>query len=303
VKAYLGINTGFALNRFPQPESWCRIIGEELGLRRVQLTADVFGAHHSEELQEETLRRIQTEAERYGLWVHTTFTGAFTRVNHLMHPDEGVRLYWFEWLKRFFSASARLGAVGAGSHAGILASDDEGDEETRARRVADAARLWQDLCDYASGLGMEFLMFEPMSIPRELGETIEKARGFRSLVQNGTALPFLYCLDVDHGDLASPDPRDTDPYAWLVELGAASPVVHIKQSLLDKGGHHPFTSEYNRRGKITPERVLDALERSGAKEVTLLLEISHRERMPYDGMVLKDLKESVEYWRPHVSAG
>jgi len=107
-------------------------------------------------------------------------------------------------------------------------------------------------------------------------------------------------LDVDHGDLASSDPRDADPYTWLKELAHLSPVIHIKQSTKDKSAHWPFTEEYNKIGIISPLRVMEAIEASGAEEVVLPLEISHRERYPTDYQVIDDLKKSVEYWRKYI---
>ena len=38
----LAINTGFAVNRYVEPESWVPIVGKKLGLKRVQLTADLI---------------------------------------------------------------------------------------------------------------------------------------------------------------------------------------------------------------------------------------------------------------------
>ena len=38
----LGINTGFAVNRYAEPEEWIRIVGEELELKVVQFTADML---------------------------------------------------------------------------------------------------------------------------------------------------------------------------------------------------------------------------------------------------------------------
>jgi sugar phosphate isomerase/epimerase len=148
---------------------------------------------------------------------------------------------------------------------------------------------------------MEFLMFEPMSVPREPPATLRDTHDLLKRVNDGAALPIRLCLDVDHGDLESPDPRDTDPYAWLREFGALSPVVHIKQSKPDKGGHWPFTDEHNRDGIIQAEKVLDTLRASGAEEVTLALEVSHRERYPWEYQVLDDLKASVSYWRRYVT--
>ena len=38
----LGINTGFAVNRYSEPDDWLDIVGGELGLSIVQLTADML---------------------------------------------------------------------------------------------------------------------------------------------------------------------------------------------------------------------------------------------------------------------
>ena len=49
-----------------------------------------------------------------------------------------------------------------------------------------------------------------MSISREQGETIEKCRELQTGV-NVDAFAFEICLDVDHGDVCSGNPSDTDP--------------------------------------------------------------------------------------------
>jgi sugar phosphate isomerase/epimerase len=174
------------------------------------------------------------------------------------------------------------------------------DEKRREIITASAIELWQRLSGFASDFGIEFLMFEPMSIPREMACTIDETWELYERVNNGAKIPIKLCLDVDHGFALSSDPRDIDPYVWLEELGKHSPVVHIKQSSADKSGHWPFAKDYNQRGIITPEKVLKALEKSGIDDVVLLLEVSHRERYPAEGRVLSDLKESVEYWRTHI---
>ena len=38
----LGINTGFAVNRFSEPEEWTRICAEEIGIKYIQFTADML---------------------------------------------------------------------------------------------------------------------------------------------------------------------------------------------------------------------------------------------------------------------
>ena len=108
------------------------------------------------------------------------------------------------------------------------------------------------------------------------------------------------CLDVDHGDVSSSDPRDTDPYAWISAFAKEAPMIHIKQTFYDKAGHWPFTPENNEKGKVTPQKILTALESAGVKDITLYLELSFRERQPFDSRVIEDIKASIEYWRPFV---
>jgi hypothetical protein len=141
-----------------------------------------------------------------------------------------------------------------------------------------------------------------MSIPREYGETITEARRIQDhLNQEDMAIPMLICLDVDHGDVSSSNPHDTDPYFWLKTFASETPQVHLKQSLLNKGGHWPFTPEYNAHGKVHPSKVIDALKQGGAQKVSFFLELSFREREPFESRIVDDLKQSIEYWRPYCS--
>jgi sugar phosphate isomerase/epimerase len=298
--ARLGINAGFAINRFPEPEVWLRIVGEELGLRYVQFVADLLNPFLPYRVIQHQVNKIKKLSEKYNVKIDTTFTSAFTRVNHLMHPEPIVRDAWFQWFKDFILMSVELGARGIGSHFGIMSVTDLENEKRRDMITESAIELWQKLSEFASEQGVDFLMFEPMSIPREMACTIDETLNLYNRVNNGATIPIKLCLDVDHGFALSKDPRDIDPYTWLEELGKLSPVIHIKQSSADKSGHWPFAMDYNQRGIITPEKVLKALEKTGIDDVILLLEVSHRERYPAEGRVLSDLKESVEYWRMYV---
>lgn len=296
----LGINAGFAINRFPEPEVWVRIVGEELGLRYVQFVADLLNPFLPYRVIQNHVGRIKNLSEKYDIKIDTTFTSMFTRVNHLMHPDPIMRDAWFQWFKDFILMSMELGARGVGSHFGIMSVTDLENDQRREFITASAIELWQKLSEFASELGLEYLMFEPMSIPREMACTIKETWELYDRVNEGAKIPILLCLDVDHGFALSGDPRDIDPYAWLEEFGKISPVIHIKQSSANKSGHWPFAKDYNQQGIITPEKVLEALEKSGAEDAILLLEVSHRERYPAEGRVLSDLRESVAYWREYV---
>lgn len=294
----LAINAGFATNRFPEPEVWLRIVGGELGVRCVQFVADLLNPFLPAEVIEQQTAVLREHAARNRVAIDTAFTGSFTRVNHVLHPDAAIREAWVRWFERFLGIARRLGARGVGSHFGILSVRDFEDEERRRERVEQGIAAWQRLSRRAAELGLDFLMFEPMSVPREMASNLPDTRELLRRVNDGAAAPILLCLDVDHGDTA--DPEATDPYAWLREFGAQAPVVHIKQSKADKSGHWPFTEEHNQEGVITAPKVLEALEQGGAQAVSLALELSHRERYPQEYQVLDDLRESVAYWRQYV---
>lgn len=296
----LGINTGFAINRYPDPDDWITIVADELGLDTVQFTADLLNPSLPRHIVERQIGLIRERCDKKKVRIDSTFTSQFTRVNHLMHPDPDTRGAWLAWFKEFFRISAALGAEGSGSHFGILSARDNGNPEVRERRISDAVEAWRALSHHAAGLGMNYVMFEPMSVSREVGETLDATQDILDRCSSGFAVPMRLCLDVDHGDLASTDPRDTDPHAWIRAFGKQSPVIHIKQSLRDKGGHYPFTDEYNARGKVIPGEIITTLREAGVEKCTLLLEISHRERWPSDYTVVEDLKASIAYWRPAI---
>ena len=302
MKVTLGINTGFAANRFPEPDDWIGIVADELGLDTVQFTADLLNPFLPQDVVAREVEKIQSLCEKKGVRIQTTFTSAFTRVNHVLHPDPALRRVWLDWLKKFLRLSRDLGAEGAGSHFGIMTVRDNARAAIRAQRLEQGIGAWRELAAFGASIGLAYLMFEPMSIPREVAQTIPATREILDRCSAGFAIPMRLCLDVDHGDLESPDPRDTDPHAWIRAFGTVTPCIHIKQSLRDKGGHYPFTPEYNAQGKIVPEEILHTMRASGIETCTLLLEISHRERWPYDYAVVSDLKQSVAYWRPAIEA-
>ncbi len=106
-----------------------------------------------------------------------------------------------------------------------------------------------------------------------------------------------------HGVVTSDDPNDFEPYAWARTVPKISPIIHIKQSLMDKGGHRPFTAEFNVRGRIQPEPLLSAFAQGGAVNNEICLELSFKEREPNDREVIPQIAESVAFWAPHIDTG
>ncbi len=296
----LGINTGFAVNRYSEPEEWVRIVGDELGLKIAQFTADMLNVDLSGKIISKQVDRIQKACQSYDVEISSTFTGGFTRVNHLAHPDPDIRRHWVQWFKRFVDLSVDLGSQSMGSHFGIFTHRDNNDPKVRAMRRQQNIEGWHEVANYAKDKGLEFITWEPMSISREQGETIAEAQKLQNDVNIDSPLPFKICLDVDHGDLSSLDSRDTDPYAWLDEFAVESPLIHLKQTNINKSGHWPFIDEYNKVGRIQPEKLINVLIDKNISKVDLFLEPSFREREPSDSTVIEVLKESVEFWRQSV---
>ena len=295
----LGINTGFALNRYPLPEQWLEVIGKELGLKYVQLTADLINPNLDESIIDDLIERINKCKKQYNIEIVSVMTGAFTRVNHFSHPDEKIRAYWIRWFKKLADIAIRVGAYDLSSHFGIMCYEDFHDENKRELTLKKTVEAWKEIAEYGKKIGLKSLSWEPMSIKREYGETIGETKRIQKLLE-GSALPIYICLDVDHGDISSKNPDDFNYRKWLSAFANISPFVHIKQSLKDKSCHYPFVEEYNKKGDVTPKEVIEILKEKEATDTILFLELSFREREPTDSLVLKHLKESAEYWKKGV---
>ena len=295
MKLKLGINCGFANNRYIEPEAWGRIVGD-LGLHSVQFVADLLNPFLPKDYIDAQIKRIRESAKRNDFSVDSIFTSTYTRVNHLCHPDAEARSIWLDWLKRMLKIGAELGATTGGSHFGTLTFDTIGDPEKRKRITEAGVKGWQALSHYAKDLGYESLIIEPMSVPREFANTVAETKAILDLVNADCGVPMKVCLDVGH----APHPDERDPYPWLLALGKDSPVIHLQQTVLGKSMHWPFTPEYNEQGYIKAEKVLECLEQSGCTEALLHFELYHREHWDTDGKVISDHKASVDYWRNYV---
>lgn len=295
MKLKLGTNLGFAINKYIEPEEWSRIVKVELGLSSVQFVADLLNPFLPEAYINSQIDRIKDSCKKYDLSIDSMFTSAFTRVNHLMHPDKEAREIWLAWFKKFLDIGAKLGAKTSGSHFGIMTFRSF--EKEYEYILEEAVKNWQMLTHYAKDLGYDSLIYEPMSVPREMGNTIPEAKKLMDMVNEDCGVPMRLCLDVGH----APHPDYRDAYPWLEQLGQYSPIVHLQQTVLHKSNHAPFTKEANETGYIKGDKVLDALAKSGCEETILMFEISHREHYDSEFRIIQDLRESVEYWREWVS--
>jgi sugar phosphate isomerase/epimerase len=289
----LGINLGFAINRYIEPEVWTRIVSRDLGLKYVQFVADLLNPYWPEDYIKDQIRRIKAAVQEYGIVIESLFSSAYTRVNHLLHPDAEARKFWLGWFRRFLDIGAEFGAKNAGAHFGIMTFDTYDNPDKRKFILDEGVRGWQDLSFYAREKGYECLIFEPMSVPREMANTVEETRQLMDLVNARCGVPLKVCLDVGH----APHPSQRDPYPWIEQLAALSPVIHLQQTVLHKSNHAPFTAEQNKSGIITREKVMEAAKKGGCTDALFALEIAHREHWDTDFRIIADLKESADYFR------
>jgi hypothetical protein len=295
----LGINTCFAVKRWPEPERWAAIVADDLGLGMVQHSLDLVDLDADAPLREQA-EAVAAACGARAIALHSTFTGlgAYGR-NLLLDPDSVQRKRASAWFRRALDFTAAAGGRAAGGHIGAFSVADWRDEGRRARLWEGLRSELGDLAGYAAARGLDAFLFENMAARRE-PSTIADAEALLEPADEGRAAVAL-CLDVGHQCVVGTSGDDRDPYAWLERLGARSPVIHLQQSDAEADHHWPFTAERNAQGRIDAGRVLDALDASGAGDVALVLEVIPSFEQD-DDAVLADLVESAEHWRAALAA-
>jgi sugar phosphate isomerase/epimerase len=295
VRLQLGINTCFAVKRWPMPDEWAPIVRDRLDLRLVQHSLDLVDLHVSGERLEVQAAELKKAVAANDLSLPSTFTGlAAYSANLLLAPDAADRDAAEDWFRTAISFTARSSARATGGHVGCFSVLDW---QSPARR----AELWTGMQGSLAALaadartaGLDYLVVENLAVAREPSTMAL----IRELLDDGDAdrVPIRLCLDVGHMCVPGTDGDDRDPYAWLRHLGGSAPVVQLQQSDAEGDHHWPFTRQFNRLGRIDADRVIDALGEGRVEESALVLEVIP----PFEqdeAAVLDDLAESVDYWR------
>lgn len=300
----LSLNTNPLVNRFAEADDLIDTIAEKIRIGYVQLTHEFINPGWPAAAISKHERAFARALDRTGVKVTSGMTGPYGRLNHFGHPDADVRRYYVDWFKTFADISAGLGASGMGTQFAIFTHRDYDDPIRRETLMKIAIDCWAEVAEHAQAAGLTYLFWEPMSVGREFGHTIAECQALdRRLAEQGFAIPMKMMVDIDHGDVTSPNPDDIDPYAWAAAFPKESPIIHIKQSSMNKGGHWPFTAQYNQDGRIQPEKLLDAVRAGGGTDNEICLELSFREREPTDHLVVEMIRESVAFWEPYIDTG
>jgi hypothetical protein len=291
----LGINTCFAVKRWPEPEQWATIVRDELGLDLVQHSLDLVDVGASDELLRAEAAAAQAACREMGLTLDSTFTGlAAYSSNMLLDPRPEVRQHWEAWFGKAITFTAAAGAAIVGGHVGAFAVSEWRDQQRRAARWNELKQTLLGLAERAKDEGLAGIYVENLAAAREPATMSQ----IDDLLTTGDArhVPILLCLDVGHQCVPGTTGRERDPYAWLEAYGSRLGAVQLQQSDAEADHHWPFTAAHNAEGRIDAERVLDTLEAAGARDVTLLFEIIPSFEQD-DDEVLAELIESTRYWQ------
>jgi len=300
----LSVNTNPFVNRFAEPEDLIGTLADEIGIGHVQLVHEFINPSWKAATVKRLTDRMARACVQKGAKITSIMTGPYGRLNHFVHPDAEVRQYYVEWFKGMADIAGDLGAPAIGTQFGIFTFKDYDNTTRRAEMMSIALDCWREVAEHAKARGLTWLFWEPMSVGRELGHTLKDTQGLQHWIDEARLpIPLRPMVDIDHGDVTSPDPADVDPFAWARDFATQSPIIHIKQSTMNKGGHWPFTAQYNENGRITPEKLIAAVKAGGGTDNELCLELAFREREPTDRSVVAAIKESVAYWAPHAKTG
>jgi sugar phosphate isomerase/epimerase len=295
----IGVNNCFAIGRFPEPEEWLRVVKDELDLEHVQFNFDLLDPVIIEDdIFTGKCRHIKDLADERGISIDTGVTGEVVhKFNLLMDPDPAIRRCYVRWYEKMIRAGSLLGVEGSGIYMGTLSRKDQENPERREYITRVLIEEITHLTTVSAEVGQKYLLWEPMSIPREIPCTIDGTKEILGHANRNSHVPVKLCLDVGHGYIHSGDPRDSDCYAWLEELAHLSPTIHMQQTDGKGSRHWPFTEEYNKIGVVVPEKVFESIEKSGAKKAIIVFEFFYSAHAIPDEGALYNLKTSVDYWQ------
>ena len=121
----LGTNLSFSVKRLAEPESWARMVRQDLDLDLAQFSFDIVDPWWPEELRSSLARRIRKAVDAEGFTLHSAFVGlSHYTYNQFLHPLEEGRKASMQWYRNAIDFAGELEVEAMGGPAGAL-SDDE----------------------------------------------------------------------------------------------------------------------------------------------------------------------------------
>jgi D-erythrulose 1-phosphate 3-epimerase len=321
VKLDIGINGAFLTRRWEDPDNWMRLT-RECGYAAHSFCGDVIDPFFSgdDAFQREQAVATREAAAKYGVTICDFYTGVAThRFHGLSHWDPRPRERMAQWMEQAAELASLMGTGALGGHWDAFSVEVL---EDAARTEEAKRRLYQTFRDLAARLkptGLRALYQEQMYIPSEKPWTLDETEEFLVEVnRDNSGLPVYVTLDVGHMagvhyGLSGPD---TDYVEWLKRFASVSEVIHLQQTTPDASHHWAFTREYNEKGHVQMEKVLEAIRyahahhaeqpfatRIGPVEKHWLVAEIIPGSTKTESRLLQELTESAAYLRRYIPEG
>lgn len=267
VTLHLGVNGAFCTRRWEEPDNWMRLT-RECGYRCHEFCADVIDPFFSgtRDYQLATAAQVKAAAERHGVRITDIYTGVAThRFHGLSHSDPRCRDRMKAWVVDAMDIALAMGTDAVGGHWDALSCEVLQDASRTQEAIRRQHETFRELARTAKGKGLRALYNEQMYTPSEVPWTLQQAREFLvSVNRDADGVPVYLTVDVGHqaGMHYGLAGEDLSYEAWLREIGAFAEIIHLQQTTPDASHHWAFTEEYNRRGHVRMEKVLEALHRA-----------------------------------------
>lgn len=297
----LGIITSFAIKRWPEPQRWLDLVRERFHLDLIQFSTDQLNPYPFTQEVRRHAQRIRRAAEERRITLHSVQVGlAYYTFNGLLDPDPDIRQMYVNWCRDGIRLTAELGASGFGGPLGAMSHSDFHNDRRRRYLTQWLQEAMHLLGEAARAEGLQFLLWEPTPLSRELSSTLQETSQLLAAFNEASPTPVQLCLDVGHACHPEATGDDADPYAWIRRLGSQSALIHVQQTDGKGDRHWPFTPAFNEQGMIRAQDVVQAMKDGGCQELPIVMEIFHAFEAP-DETVLDDLTQSVEFWRHALS--
>ncbi len=318
VKIQLGLDGAFATRRWENPENVIRIT-KELGFAVHEYCCDHIDPFFMgpREFTMAMAREVKQAAEQYGVEIFDTYTGMSThRWHSWSHSRPEPRKRMKQWLIEMMDLTLEMGCVRWGGHVDALPVEVLADPEETRKRIALLYATWREMAVIARDKGLTALSVEQMYTPSEVPWTLEQAEQLLIACNaDSDGVPIYLTLDVGHqaGQQYGMSGADLDYLEWTRRFAPFAEVIHLQQTTPEASSHWPFTTEYNEKGKVEMDRLMEAIEyahenweSSPVSEVMepvnynmLILEVIPSSTKSEDNL-LRELAESHEYLRQFV---
>lgn len=296
----LGVNTVFAIKRWPDPYDWAKIVARDFGVNIVQVSTDSLDPNWPEQTALRWAERVKDACQNFGIKIDSFFNGFGGYLNAMaLNDDIEVRAHALRWVHRAVNLSGVMGAEAFGAYAGALSAPTAKSPQARERAFDQAAEFWAHVAVLAKRAGLTHILFEPTPVEREIPHGVEESLRLVHRVSEISSkiggVPAFLNFDVGHVSDPTNPVTPQDVLSMLGEVILDTKVVHVQQTDGKYDRHWPFTEEFADQGIVVPQNIVSLIEHV-APEIRVILELIHFPEEP-DENVLHDWKTSCRVWR------